>query len=320
MVPSVSRNWRVLALSLAGLIAAVGAVFFLSLGGGSYDVGVQVSPPEEDSVGLEIATTGVVPENGALKILALPRAMGNQGQDLSNGAYFTYPVIFNLDVAAGEATVEVPGSSVRGAIPAQVTLGGSIGNYPFDTYSASLFASASTSSSSESVSFVLSEAGKAVSGFDIDGSRIGFLSGDESPLALQQDQEAGYGVIEWRISRSSSTQFIAILLAAIMVAGAVISLLMTWVIVRGSRPPSVAIMVWLAVFLFALFQIRRQLPGDPPAGIDLDRFIFYPVILTLILLVVVNLISWSTREDWDLENPASVPDPQVAHERVDRDA
>jgi len=302
------------------LVTVAGAVFFLALGGGSYEAGIQTSPPEGDSVGLEIATTGVVPENGALEILALPRATGNRGQDLSNGAYFAYPVIFNLDVAAGEATVEVPGSSVRGAIPAQVALSGSIGSYPFDTYGASLFASASTSSSGQGANFILSETAEAVPGFDIDGSRVGFLSGDGSPLALQQDQEAGYGVIEWRISRSSSTQFIAILLAAIMVAGAAISLLMTWVIVRGSRPPSVAIMVWLAVFLFALFQIRRQLPGDPPAGIDLDRFIFYPVILTLILLVVVNLISWSTREDWDLENPASVPDPQIAHERVNREA
>jgi len=100
-----------------------------------------------------------------------------------------------------------------------------------------------------------------------------------------------------------------------MIMGAVVSILITWAILRGRRPPSINAMVWLAAFLFALFQVRHQLPGDPVSGIGFDRVVFFPVVLILVLLIVVNLVSWSTRDDWDMENPVYAVRGRIAGDR-----
>jgi hypothetical protein len=44
------------------------------------------------------------------------------------------------------------------------------------------------------------------------------------------------------------------------------------------------------------------LPGDPPSGVRFDMFIFFPVILLLICLIMINVSLWNKREDWDMEN------------------
>lgn len=290
-------------VTTCAFIVVVAALSIVS--GGSYSTRSEVPEAELDSVGLEIRTVQVDPTEGALDFLATPRAQGVFGQDLPNGAFFTYPVTFNLDVASGESTVSVPGSSVRGAIPATVYLQGSESTYPFDTYQARLFTSAS-SSAQEGVSFVLSDAAQEVAGFSISSELVSILNDASDVDSLRSDQQSGFGMLEWRIERSNATKLLAILLGLIMISGAVVSLAITAVIVLRRRPPSIAVMVWLAVFLFALFQIRGQLPGGPPAGIGFDRFVFFPVVLILVLLIVVNLVAWSTRDDWDLENPASL--------------
>lgn len=264
----------------------------------------------DDSLGLEIKLVSVQPESAALQLLAIPRASGTSGQNLANGAFFTAPVIFNLDVAGGQSSTSVPGSSIQGAISAAVTLLGSSVNYPFDQYESSLFASAGVNTSQTRPIFTLQDSQELIPGFNIEVSQVAFLDGSSTREAIQADQQAGYGVLQWNITRSGSTIFIAILIAVIMIVGAAVSLAITWSIVRKRRPPSIAVMVWLAVFLFALFQVRGQLPGDPPAGVAFDRFVFFPVVLIMVLLIVVNLIAWSTREDWDLENPG--PDASVA--------
>ena len=87
-----------------------------------------------------------------------------------------------------------------------------------------------------------------------------------------------------------------------MLVGAVASLLMTFSIVRGNRPPSINSLTWLAAFLFAIFQVRSQMPGNPPSGVKFDMLIFFTVILLLICLIMVNVSQWNKREDWDMEN------------------
>ena len=59
----------------------------------------------------------------------------------------------------------------------------------------------------------------------------------------------------------------------------------------------------MAAFLFAMFSLRTQLPGNPPNGIQFDLWVFYPVVLVLVLLIAVTVTSWILREDWDMANP-----------------
>ena len=58
----------------------------------------------------------------------------------------------------------------------------------------------------------------------------------------------------------------------------------------------------ITCFLFAIFQVRSQMPGNPPSGVKFDMLIFFPVILLLICLIMVNVSQWNKREDWDMEN------------------
>ena len=44
------------------------------------------------------------------------------------------------------------------------------------------------------------------------------------------------------------------------------------------------------------------MPGNPPSGVKFDMLIFFPVILLLICLIMVNVSQWNKREDWDMEN------------------
>jgi hypothetical protein len=99
-----------------------------------------------------------------------------------------------------------------------------------------------------------------------------------------------------------------------MLVGAIASLLMTISIVRRNRPPSINSLTWLAAFLFAIFQVRAQLPGNPPSGVKFDMLVFFPVILILICLIMVNVSLWNKREDWDMENPITA----IRGKRIDK--
>jgi carbamoyl-phosphate synthase large subunit len=119
---------------------------------------------------------------------------------------------------------------------------------------------------------------------------------------IKNDINQGTGLIRWQVSRDFSTIFAVFLFGGLMLVGAVASLLMTFSIVRGNRPPSINSLTWLAAFLFAIFQVRSQMPGNPPSGVKFDMLIFFPVILLLICLIMVNVSQWNKREDWDMEN------------------
>ena len=299
-----SRRIRlVLALAAVGIVAAATAML-TSVSGGSYSGFSSTMPP--DSVGLRVETQSIDPQAGTMSLVLVPRASGAFGENLPNGAFYTSPVLYSLDVASGDSRVEVPGSSVAGGIPGMIVLDGNEVNYPFDSYSAALFtsaASAATGTSGKAPEFVLEDGVGLIPGFDLQAKLTSFLNGQDDQKSLSSDRQAGFGYVTWGIQRSFATKFIAILIACLMLMGAIVSILITWAIVRGRRPPSINAMVWLAAFLFALFQVRHQLPGDPASGVAFDRIIFFPVVLVLVLLIVVNLLAWSTRDDWDMENP-----------------
>jgi Domain of unknown function (DUF4436) len=298
-------------IEIVGALVAVGLavsafVVLGSVSSGVYVVEGTTATPAKDSIGLQIRAQSMATESGLLTLLLVPSASGAYGTSLPNGAYFTTPVLLNLDVSEGESLVSIPASSVIGGIPAAVSLTGSGANYPFDSYNTELFVSANSpgdGGGDEKSTFFLADTASPVQGYSITARSVSFMTGRTDADSLRADREAGFGYVQWNVGRSSATKFIALLMSALMVVGALTSLLITWSIVRGSRPPSINALVWLAAFLFALFQVRSQFPGDPGSGINLDRFVFFPVVLLLVLLMAVNLIAWSTREDWDMENP-----------------
>jgi len=299
------KRWPLMAGLWALTVALTSTVALASVSSGSYATMVPMVTPA-NSVGLEVRPIGVDPSSGVMRLLLVPTATGDFGQSLAHGAFFTAPLIFNADVSSGQSTVTVPASSVVGGLPAEILLDGTEVNYTFDSYTTALFASVSsnaTTAEGSTPEFVLSDGGSLVPGYDLQSSAVSFLTDGSDEAALAKDRQAGFGYMAWNVGRSSATKFIAILIAVLMIMGALVSILITWAIVRGRRPSSINALVWLAAFLFAMFQVRQTLPGNPAPGITFDRLVFFPVVLTLVLLIVVNLIAWSTRNDWDMENP-----------------
>jgi hypothetical protein len=303
---SVKRIWVVSAL--VGVLALT--LMIMVAPGSQYRV---LQPLESTSatdgniLGLSIQLQQVSTKESQARLLVAPSASGQVGQGLPNGAFFATRVILNLDVAEGTSFVDVPPGTIAGGEFVAINLSGSEENYPFDSYSASFFAASSTPNlqGAESPRFVISDPGVALPGFQVTSQQIGFLRGDTSQEVIELDRQAGYGLITWKLERSASTILSALVVALLMIIGAFVSVALTVVIFRKSRPPSIGILVWLAAFLFALFQVRRQLPGDPSSGIILDRFVFFPIVLVMVSLVAVNVVLWASREDWDMVNPLS---------------
>jgi len=260
-----------------------------------------------DAVGVEIRMQEVDVDSGVLRFLVKPEAFGIYGDNLENGAFLKYPLLFNFDVLSGESLHDPSAGNIFGGQSVGVQLIGSQDTYPFDKYRANFFASAQLKSSSEATlqtpQLLASDSAKAISGFTITAEQVGFIDGERTELSIQNDRDAGVAFIVWEIERSESTKFIALLLSSLMILGGVMGLFITFSIINQKRPPSVTILVWLAAFLFALFQVRSQFPGSPPVGIALDKFVFFPTVLTLVVLIVVNVLLWVWRDDWDLENP-----------------
>lgn len=291
-------------LTLTALVALISAVTT----GASAEVSSALSESpnvEEDAVGLEIHLQDIDPASAQSALLLIPRAYGDTGENLPNGAYFSRRVALNLDVAQGPSAVDAYPTSILGGINVGVSMTGNDAAYPFDTYQMRLFVAATTSESDgdDETSLWLMDPASPTEGFATSAQQVSFTDGSITEEAIATDRSSGYGLVEWQIQRSWTTKMMAILLCSLIAIGAIVSLAITVAVVRARRPPSIGVMAWLAAFLFALFQIRSQLPGSPATGINIDRFLVFPAILLLVILVAVNVISWSVRDDWDAQNP-----------------
>jgi hypothetical protein len=112
----------------------------------------------------------------------------------------------------------------------------------------------------------------------------------------------GTSKISYEVARSQTQKLMAFLLILITVTGVISSALVTIAVHRRIRPPSLAVLAWLATFLFALMQIRAEYPGNPPLGIFLDSIVTFPAIALLLFMIVMNAFAWLSRNDWDMEN------------------
>lgn len=257
-----------------------------------------------DAIGLEIEADKVDVYRGVFGFTATPYLAGAYGQTTGNGSFLQQPVIFSFDVFEGVTMVNPGAGNLVGGQSLGVRLSGDPVNYPFDSYVGKFYVSAGLDGyNAEVVPLSIFDKSTSVPGFAVQSQYLSFVDEKIDKKGIETDRAQGTGLVEWRIQRGFSTIFAAFLFGALMLVGAIASLLMTISVARGNRPPSINSLTWLAAFLFALFQVRGQLPGDPPSGVRFDMFIFFPVILLLISLIMINVSLWNKREDWDMENP-----------------
>jgi hypothetical protein len=119
---------------------------------------------------------------------------------------------------------------------------------------------------------------------------------------IQSDLNKGVVQVQWNVMRLPGDIYAALLLAILMFISAGASISVTRAVWLGKRPPSINALAWLAAFLFAMFQIRASLPGNPPNGTLFDLIIFYPILIVLLTEMAVVVYLWIKRDDWDLKN------------------
>ena len=294
-------TWGVLGVSA---FAYVGAAV---LGGGAGYTTDEFLKPRAMNQGSEVAlridANNVDVSRGVLSFTATPQLSGEFGQSTGNGSFLQQPVMYSFDVFEGPTKVNPGSGNLVGGQNLGIRIAGEPANYPFDSYAGKFYATGGISGYNQGVQpFYMWDISTPLPGFSVSSRYLSFFTEKINKSEITSDISQGTGLIEWQIKRSFSTIFAAFLFGGLMLVGAIASLLMSISVLLGKRPPSINSLTWLAAFLFALFQVRGQLPGDPPSGVRFDMFIFFPVILLLICLIMINVSLWNKREDWDMEN------------------
>jgi hypothetical protein len=266
----------------------------------------------EDVVSLKLSVTDINPNSSAFTVIATPRLAGSYGSTLANGSLVETPLQFVFDAYSGQGRWSNDVAEIAGGMGVSLKLFGDVREYPFDNYKSYLISTASDISTKNpaQTGLYMQDSKEIMPGYKIESKLFSVSAEAKAKNAviaetIKREQVIGITGVQWNIGRSFDTILTVLLMALLMLLGAAVSVLITIAIVRGKRPPSINSLGWLAAFLFAMFSLRTQLPGNPPNGILFDLWVFYPVVLVLVLLIAVTVTSWILREDWDMANPVA---------------
>lgn len=226
---------------------------------------------------------------------------GDLGINLPNGGYFNQSITLK-HTGNGSSEWNIPSNEWVGGHRLQLPLSNSknLNNYPFDTYQGDLTMYTLEDVSGEYVPLSLAFSKHFVHGYDLTLKKVDM--NDDIVGTDRTVNVAGEARLSYEISRSNNQVFQSGLLLFIIFVGAASSFATTIAILSRRRPPSISTLAWLATYLFALIQVRSEFPGNPPLGVNIDRFFTFPVMAIIMALIVANAISWLRRDDWDAEN------------------
>ena len=252
-----------------------------------------------------IALTRInIPENLATVTLQ-PVFSGNVGEATKNGSLSFYDIELLVDSFQGDGKISSQVGELLGRKEFQVLLSGDTWLYPFDKYSSNIVL---TDSKFYDARMSFREVKEYLPGFKASSKTEPtyipsmYPKGSTNTEKINSDIEKGNLVIGWGISRLPGDIYAALLLAILMIISGFSSIFVTRAVWSGRRPPSINALAWLAAFLFAMFQIRASLPGDPPNGTLFDLLIFYPILIVLLSEMAIVVYLWVKRDDWDLKN------------------
>jgi hypothetical protein len=250
-----------------------------------------------------------IPQNLATLTMT-PRFSGGAGESTRNGSLSYKDVELLVDSFQGNSSFSAEIGQLLGRQEFDVLLRGNSWRYPFDNYSASVSLWDSLLTEDPNMSIV--ENNEYLPGFITKSTTIPgydeFIYGEgfSKSEKIKFDLKRGQLTIKWDIRRLPGDIYAAILLAILMIISALASISVSRAVWSGKRPPSINTLAWLAAFLFAMFQIRASLPGDPPNGNLFDFVVFYPILVVLLVEMAVVVYLWIQRDDWDLKNVPNV--------------
>jgi hypothetical protein len=83
-----------------------------------------------------------------------------------------------------------------------------------------------------------------------------------------------------------------------MITAMVSVTIMTYMVVTGSRPPTLSSLTWAAALTYSLISLRGLMPGGPPIGIFVDKIIYFPSLIVTLVCSLWVLVTWVRREDF----------------------
>lgn len=187
---------------------------------------------------------------------------GAYGGTVVNGGWASKSLLVSGDaVGSGERLIR--SNSLIGGQAQIFTLDAieGIAGYPFDRYSTSWTGIVQDAVSGDRVPVVQSASAGSVPGFDVLIEKGTLPDNQSRPIAFNPLGRFSYEI--WA-EREPGVRLQVGLLTLTILVGALAALIMTVLILLRRRPPSLAALGWLATFLFALLEVRRNLPGDPP--------------------------------------------------------
>ncbi|MFD5015616.1 DUF4436 family protein [Streptomyces chartreusis] len=165
----------------------------------------------------------------------------------------------------------------------QVALtGGSISDYPFDTYETD-------------IAFRAQMGGEQVPVRMLFSNNDTLFSASAEPVPARQE-----AVVALELTRSGSLLVFAVFMMVAMWALAASVLIGAWYLTTGSEGLVWPGLAWMAATLFALAAFRNTAPGTPPIGCVLDWFAFLwaeSIIALCLVTVVVTGVNKSLRKD-----------------------
>lgn len=253
----------------------------------------------------DIALTRIDVPQSLAKVSLTPRFTNAFGEPTQNGALVLRDVEILVDSFQGNSVFTGEIGQILGRQEYDILLRGNTWRYPFDRYEAAV---SFIDPAFEQGGFALREKLENLPGYITSSEGVPNYIDDMYPQKatntekIISDLEKGQITVQWQIKRQPGDVYAAMLLAILMLISAAASFSVTKAVWNGKRPPSINTLAWLAAFLFAMFQIRSSLPGDPPNGNLYDLLIFYPILLILLIQMAMVVYLWIKRDDWDLKN------------------
>ncbi|MFF8409048.1 DUF4436 family protein [Streptomyces omiyaensis] len=229
-----------------------------AVGGTSPDrVDVRASVQRVDAAGRELV----------LRVLVTPRGKLAEAGGVSPTEDLTLQTSTST---RGDLSFEAHGRIATKDLPVTLT-GGSITDYPFDSYDAAIEFSAVQGGERVPVHMTLTNADALFS------------------ARVETAEEGGAVFADVALGRSDSVLVFAVFMMIAMWALAVSVLTGAWFLVTGRKGLTWPALGWMAATLFALAAFRNTAPGSPPIGslLDYAAFLWAEIVVALCLVTVV---------------------------------
>ena len=105
--------------------------------------------------------------------------------------------------------------------------------------------------------------------------------------------------VDITLTRSLSTILIVVVLMIFNLGAALMLAVMAWSVYVGHRPPTLGSLVWGAATIFTMLQSRQDVfPSNPPIGVGMDLWFFFPALFVSLLSTSALFALWIRRSDW----------------------